>query len=109
MKTIKLEFDFLVGPIIKDVFSTSKNKLVTGIEVIDNDSELDELNEKACSLYSSCYEFDNDNACTFSLELARQHKNELLAIMSKIIERLNSIKDGSFEILDLTKDQLQNI
>ena len=109
MKIIKLEFDFLVGPIVKEVFSTSKNKLVTGIEVIDNDLELSELNEKACSLYSSCYEFDNDDACSFNFELAKTYKSELSNLMNMIIERLNSINDGSFEIKDFTKDQLDNL
>ena len=59
MKIIKLELDFLNGPIVKDVFSTSKNKLVTGIDIIDNDFELNDLNEKASALYSSFYEFVN--------------------------------------------------
>ena len=45
MKIIKLELDFLIGPIIKDVFSISKNKLVTGVDVIDNDSEINNLND----------------------------------------------------------------
>ncbi len=109
MKIIKLEFDFLVGPIVKEVFSTSKNELVTGIEVIDNDSELGELNEKACSLYSSCYEFDKNDACSFNFELAKTHKNELSNLMNMIVDRLNSINDGSFEIKDFTKDQLDSL
>ena len=29
MKTLKLELDFLIGPIVKDVFSASKNKLLS--------------------------------------------------------------------------------
>jgi hypothetical protein len=53
MKIIKLEFDFLIGPIVKDVFSASSKKLITGVDVIDNDLELNELNEQACELFSS--------------------------------------------------------
>ena len=71
MKTLKLELDFLIGPIVKDVFSASKNKLITGVEVIDNDLELNELNEKASALYSSFYEFDEDEACDFNSTIAK--------------------------------------
>lgn len=41
MKTIKLELDFLIGPIVKDVFSVSQNKLITGVDSIDNNINLD--------------------------------------------------------------------
>lgn len=34
MKTIKLELDFLIGPIVKNVYSVSRNKLVTGVDVM---------------------------------------------------------------------------
>lgn len=45
MKIIKLELDFLIGPIIKDVFSTSNNKLVTDIDIIDDDLVSKQLHE----------------------------------------------------------------
>ena len=109
MKTIKLEFDFLIGPIVKEIFSTSKNKLVTGIDVVDNDKELNELNEKACSLYSSFYEFDKDAACTFNVEIAKQHKEELSKLVDKILSKLDSLNDGTYNVQDLTKNQLDKI
>jgi len=109
MKTIKLEFDFLIGPIVKDLFSASKNKLVTGVDVIDDDSTLNELNEKACALYSACYEFDSEGGCVFNSELAKQHKDELSDLMSRIIKRLSEVNNGSFEVQDLTASQLTNI
>ncbi len=77
MKAIKLELDFLNGPIVKDVFSVSKNKLVTGIDIIDNDFELNDLNEKVCALYSSFYEFDKNETCRFNSTIAKEHLNEL--------------------------------
>ena len=109
MKTIKLEFDFLIGPIVKEVFSISQNKLITGVYAIDNDIELNKLNEKACSLYSSFYEFGTGEACTFNKKIAIQHKDELSELMNKIIERLNTLNDGTYSVRDLTKDQLDNI
>lgn len=109
MKTLKLELDFLIGPIVKDVFSASKNKLVTGIEVIDNDLELNELNEKASALYSSFYEFDEDEACRFNSTIAREHLDELKELIAKIKNRLNILNDGSFELRDMITDQLHEL
>lgn len=109
MKTLKLELDFLVGPIVKDVFSASKNKLITGVEVIDNDLELNELNEKASALYSSFYEFDEDEACWFNSTIAKEHLDELKEVITKIKNRLNNLNDGSFELNDMITDQLREL
>lgn len=109
MRIIKLEFDFLVGPIIKDVYSASKNKLVTGVDVIDNDEDLEALNEKASSLFSSFYEFDKDNLCNFNNCLAREHSNELIDLINRIKSRLNDLNDGSFVINDLATDQINEL
>lgn len=109
MKTLKLELDFLVGPIVKDVFSASKNKLITGVEVIDNDLELNELNEKASALYSSFYEFDADEACRFNSTIAKEHLDELKELITKIKNRLNNLNDGSFELNDMITDQLREL
>lgn len=109
MKTIRLEFDFLIGPIIKEVFSISKNKLVTGIDVIDSDITLNQLDEKACSLYSSFYEFDKNDACAFNMEIAKKHKKELSELINKILKRLDLLNDGSYKVQDLAKKQLENI
>lgn len=109
MKTLKLELDFLIGPIVKDVFSASKNKLITGVEVIDNDLELNELNEKASALYSSFYEFDEDEACRFDSTIAKEHLDELKELITKIKTRLNIINDGSFELSDMITDQLREL
>ena len=109
MKTLKLELDFFVGPIVKDVFSASKNKLITGVEVIDNDLELNELNEKASALYSSFYEFDEDEACRFNSAIAKEHLDELKELIAKIKNRLNNLNDGSFELNDMITDQLREL
>ena len=109
MKTLKLELDFLMGPIVKDVFSASKNKLITGVEVIDNDLELNELNEKASALYSSFYEFDEDEACRFDSTIAKEHLDELKELITKIKTRLNILNDGSFELSDMITDQLREL
>jgi len=97
MATIKLELDFLIGPIIKDVFNAEKNELVTGVAIVDNDEIIDELNSKIMSLYSSFYNFDKDS-CSFDVDVAKEHKLELVELIKQLTERLNFINDGSFEI-----------
>ena len=109
MKKVKLELDFLIGPIIKDVFSISKNKLVTGVDVIDNDSEINNLNYKASALYSSFYEFDENNACRFNILMAKEHLYELMKLITKIKDRLNILNDGSFELNDMVSEQLNRL
>ena len=109
MKTLKLELDFLIGPIVKDVFSASKNKLITGVEVIDNDLELNELNEKASALYSSFYEFDEDEACRFNITIAKEHLDELKELITQIKNRIINLNDGSFELSDMITDQLREL
>lgn len=97
MATIKLELDFLIGPIIKDVFNAEKNELLTGVAIVDHDEIIDELNNKIMSLYSSFYNFDNDS-CSFDVDVAKKHKLELVELIKQLTERLNFINDGSFEI-----------
>ena len=109
MKKITLEFDFLIGPIMKDIFSIELNKSLTGISIIDNDTELEDLNEKASLLYSSYYEFDKESACSFNKSYALEHMNELEDLLKKIKDRLNLLNDGSFEIEDLATQQLEEL
>ena len=100
MKTIKLDLDFLIGPIVKDVFSESKNILVTGVDVIDNDEVIADLDKRIMELYSSFYSFDDKDSCKFDAELANSHKDELNRLVKQLIDRLNKINDGSFVIED---------
>lgn len=106
MKIIKLEFDFLIGPIVKDVFSVGSKKLITGVDVIDNDLQ---LNEQACELHSSLYDFDGDKACGFNLDRAKTEKSNLQSLLEKIVHRLNFINDGSYELENIAKSQLESL
>ncbi len=65
MNVIKLELDYLIGPIIKDVFSISQKRVVTGIDVIDNDEIVRKLNLTISNMFSTCYEFDKDDILYF--------------------------------------------
>ena len=101
---VKLMFDYLQGPIwISDAETGAP---LTGIDVIDNDNVLPELNLRCSELYSECYEFDTNNQpCIFNKETAKKNKIEILDLLVKIKKRLEDINDGSFYVEDLaTKD-----
>ena len=109
MKRIKLEFDFLSGPIMKDVFSPKTKRLGTGVAIIDNDAVLDALNTMASRLFSSCYEFDvGDQPCVFNQETAKKNKDEILGLLAQINERLAKINDGSFVVEDLATEETES-
>ena len=64
---------------------------------------------KASALYSSFYEFDEDEACRFDSTIAKEHLVELKELITKIKNRLNIINDGSFELSDMITDQLREL
>ena len=64
---VKLMFDYLQGTIWTSDVETGEP--LTGIDIIDDDKILPELNLRCSELYSECYEFDIDNQpCTFSTD-----------------------------------------
>lgn len=103
---VKLMFDYLQGPIWTSDVETGEP--LTGIDIIDDDKILPELNLRCSELYSECYEFDIDNQpCTFNKELARKNKTEILELLAKIKARLEEINDGSFYVLDLATKEIE--
>lgn len=66
MKKLKLMLDFGEGPIWTEYFDKEKGRLLTGIEKVDNDKELWDINETIQELFASYYHFDYyDQACFF--------------------------------------------
>ena len=103
---VKLMFDYLQGPIWTSDVETGEP--LTGIDIIDDDKVLPELNLRCSKLYSECYEFDTDNQpCTFNKELAKKNKKEILELLAKIKARLEEINDGSFYVLDLATKEIE--
>ncbi len=99
MQTIKLMLDFLQGPIwISDV---ETGKPMTGIELVDEDEQIRQLNYEIQDLYDSYYEFDShDQACWFDEERERADKQRMLELLAKLNARLAEINDGSFIVDD---------
>ena len=99
MKTLKIWLDFLAGPLWKEEFVDGK--LRTGIPVIDNDEELQNLDDQICELHSSCYEFNShDMPCWFNEEKEKTDKPRMLELLGKLNARIAELNDGSFVVDD---------
>ncbi len=104
MKEVKIEFDYLHGPIWKEKLNVKTGKWSTGISCIDNDSFIQSLNDKAAMIYESLYSFDTE--CVFDNEEFDRVKGQLLDLVQKIISHLDEINDGSFVVIDKASDML---
>mgnify|MGYP004456406039 CR=1 FL=1 len=105
---VKLMLDYLQGPIwISDV---ETGEPLTGIDIIDEDKVLSELNLKCAELYNECYEFNVDNQpCIFNRETAKKNKKEILVLLSKIKARLEIINDGTFYVEDFATEEIEKL
>ena len=105
---VKLMFDYLQGPIwISDI---ETGEPLTGIDIIDDDKVLPDLNLRCSELYSECYEFDiNNQPCIFNEVTAKKNKKEILELLSKIKDRLDEINDGTFYVEDLATKEIEKL
>ena len=55
MKKI-LEFDFLSGPIYKDIYYIKNNEIITGIDELDKNKKIMSLNQEIQDIYASFYD-----------------------------------------------------
>lgn len=107
-ETIKIMLDYLQGPIWLTDYETGEP--LTGIEIIDTDPLIKELNLKCSELYNSYFEFDShDQPCWFNHEKEKADKELMLDLISKLVSRLNEINDGSFIIEDTETPRLMEL
>lgn len=110
MKKIKIQLDFNNGPIWGNYYDEELNKTMTGIDIIDNNKEIQELNKLIQEKYSSYYEFNSHHeACWFNKEKEKQEKKEMLELITKLISLINFVNDGSFEIEDNETNRIKNL
>ena len=108
MKTIRIMLDFIQGPVWLSDFDTGEP--MTGIPVVDNDPIVRELNYACADLFNSYYEFNShDQACWFDLERQKADKEIMLDMITRLIDRLNEINDGSYVIEDCETERIKNL
>ena len=105
---IRIQLDFNQGPIwISDV---KTGQPMTGVDIIDNDEILRQINLEISTLYSSYYEFDShDQACWFNKEQEKKDKYKMLSLLKQLNDRLNEINDGSFKVEDYETERLEKL
>ncbi|EFO72136.1 hypothetical protein [Lactobacillus iners] len=85
MKKLKLMLDFGEGPIWTEYFDEEKGRLLTGIEKVDNDKELWDINETIQELFTSYYHFDyNDQGCFFDEEQEKKINTKCLTCLGNL-------------------------
>ena len=110
MQSIKIMLDFLGGPIRTSHYDEKSDRFITGIDTIDKDKYLQNLNDEISGLYSSYYHFDyKGKACFFDKEQEKKDKYKMLDLLAKLIKRLDELNDGSFEIDDRETDRIKNL
>lgn len=108
MQTVKIELDYLQGPIWTSDVKTGKPQ--TGISIIDDNEDIRQLNFKIQDLYDSYYEFNSHGEpCWFNKEQEKADKDKMLAMLSKLIELLNKVNDGSFVIDDRESERIKGL
>ena len=107
-KTIRIMLDFIQGPVWLSDFDTGEP--MTGIPVVDNDPIVRELNYACADLFNSYYEFNShDQACWVDLERQKADKGIMLDMITRLIDRLNEINDGSYVIEDCETERIKNL
>lgn len=110
MKRLKIMLDYGEGPIWTKYYDEAKNKLITGIEIVDNDEELWTLNDEIQDLYSSFYKIDYKyEPVYFDKEEEKLNKDKMLGLIKKLIVGLEQINDGSFVIYDRETERIRNL
>ena len=110
MKKLIIMLDFISGLLWKDIYDTKKEELVTGIDVVDDDGYIQNLNDEISDLYSSYYKINyNDEPVYFDKEQEKKDKYKMLDLLGKLIKRLDEVNDGSFEIDDRETKRVKNL
>ncbi|WP_099951182.1 RNA helicase [Ezakiella peruensis] len=110
MKKIEIILDLGDGPVVTKYYDEKSDRLLTGIDVVDNDEYIQKINNEIQDLYSSYYKINyNDEPVYFDKEQERKDKYKMLDLLGKLIKRLNEVNDGSFEIDDRETERVKNL
>lgn len=106
--SVRIQLDYLQGPIW--ISDAATGEPMTGIEMVDHDPVLRELNHRAAQLFASYYAFDTQGVpCWFDHEKEKAEKEIMLELIGCIVQRLQAINDGSFAVEDLETERLRSL
>lgn len=107
---IQIMLDYLTGP-LEGVWDKEMKSIVTGIDVIDNDREVYELQRKIIDLYHSLWKqvpptAKDHSGVGFDERAEKGRAPLLLVLVGRLVKRLDAINDGSYEVDDCVTHHL---
>ena len=105
---VGLELAF--GPILKDN-QLEDGTFSSGSKIVDNDLIVKNLDKKINELWCTLYSKDKTSNSGFMFDEVKEKElaPQLLEMINKLIDRLNEINDGSYEIEDMITDHLKSL
>lgn len=101
-------FDLWAGPIWFSDFDTGFPN--TGIDVIDNDAIINQLNYEMGHMYTNYYEFEShDMPVWFDKETQKAEKPKMMELLAQLKARLDEVNDGSFYLDDRITSQYKKV
>lgn len=109
-QVIQIGLEFIFGPIQK-YEKDANGKEITGIQVIDNDEITKKLDEEIGDLWCSLWSKDDNSSSGLLFDEKREKElaPRLLEMLHELINRLNEINDGSYEIQDMITKHLKTL
>ena len=109
-KIIQIGLEFVFGPLLRDEVSADGSDS-TGVSLVDNDSEINNIDKQANDLWYSLWK--NDSKSPSGMKFDKSGEKELapvlLELVKKLISRLNEINDGSYIIEDMITEYLESL
>ena len=107
---ISIGLEFIFGPIQKYEYDKNNN-LITGFSVIDNDEIIQNLDKEINQLWCSLWISDSNESSGYYFDKVREKQLApyLLEKITELIDRINVLNDGSFEVVDMITNHLKKI
>ena len=110
MKKLEIILDLGDGPVVSKYYDEKSDRLLTGIDVVDNDKYIQKLNNEIQNLYSSYYKINyNNKPVYFDKDQEKKEKYKMLDLLGKLVKRLDEVNEGSFEIDDRETERVKNL
>jgi len=107
---VQIGLEFVFGPILKDD-QLEDGSFSCGSPIVDNDPIINDLDKQTNELWVSLYSNDDNSSSgmKFDCEKEKELAPKFLELINKIVNRINEINDGSFEVHDMVSDHLKSL
>ncbi len=108
--TIYVGLELVFGPILKNN-QLEDGTFSSGSKIVDDDLVLGNLDKKINELWCTLFSKDetSDSGFRFDKAMEKVLAPQLLEMINKLIDRLDEINDGSYEVEDMITDHLKSL